>query len=68
MQRNYIGWLFLIPALFLMAFVTLVPFVQVIDLSFRNYNLGSARQQIGEFVSLANYRYLMQQDSNSGIL
>ena len=63
MRRSWIGWLFLLPALFLLGFFTMYPFIKVLDLSFREFDLKSPGKGLGRFVALGNYRYLMRQDS-----
>lgn len=62
MRRTWVGWLFVTPALFLLGFFTMYPFLKVIDLSFRRYDLKAAGKALGEFIGLDNYRYLMRQD------
>lgn len=64
MRSSYVGWLFLIPALFLLVFFTISPFIQVVNLSLREYSLQTSKpKDLGRFLSLENYRKLMQEDS-----
>jgi len=62
MRRTWVGWLFVAPALFLLGFFTMYPFLKVLDLSFRDYDLKAVGKTLGQFVGLNNYRYLMKQD------
>lgn len=62
MRSVWVGWLFLLPTLFLLGFFTMYPFLSVLDLSFRDYDLKSMGKELGRFVALSNYRYLMRQD------
>jgi len=62
MRRMWVGWLFLFPTLFLLGFFTMYPFIKVLDLSFRELDLKSVGKEMGRFVALNNYRYLMRHD------
>jgi ABC-type sugar transport system permease subunit len=52
LRRNLVGWLFLVPALAIIAVFTLTPFVQAIILSFQEWDGVSPDTP---FVGLANY-------------
>lgn len=53
-----LGWLFLAPALLLLAATALVPFVQTLLLSFTDARFGSGAKV--RFVGLGNYRALLE--------
>lgn len=62
MRKNYIGYLMLLPALFLLVFLTLVPFLYAFNLSLHHLNLKVPRLS-GQWAGLANYRNLMRADA-----
>ena len=55
-RRARTAWLFLMPALIILAAFTLYPMVQALWLSLTDYNLIRA----AEFIGLANYAELFQ--------
>src|SRR5699024_3678374 len=55
MRRNIVGWMFLAPAVALIALFTLTPFVQAILLSFQSWDGVSPDTP---WVGLDNYRFV----------
>ncbi|WP_373480539.1 carbohydrate ABC transporter permease [Geminocystis sp.] len=53
-QQNFIGWLFLAPALILLTIFLFIPILSLIYLSFTNGNLVS-----NKWIGLANYQRLL---------
>ena len=60
-KRKYMGYVLLIPTLSLLVFLSIIPFIYALILSFRQLDLKIPRMS-GQFIGLDNYRYLMRED------
>lgn len=54
-----VGWSLLLPSLLFMAFIFIIPLVQVVSLSFSNFSLTTGT---GNGVGFRNYEYLLGND------
>jgi trehalose/maltose transport system permease protein len=59
-RRTVYAWIFLLPALVIVAFVALYPLAYTFYLSFTDFRLGSAAP--AKFIGLKNYAYLIKDD------
>ncbi len=60
-NRERLAWLFVAPAVIVVAIVAIYPLFRTFQLSFTNARLGSGRET--SYVGLDNYRYVLDDDA-----